>query len=73
MRWRLLIEELGPEFKHIKGRHNVIADDLSRLEIEDSSQESISEKPTAQCMAAIISRKIIINKELSASDGFEMA
>ena len=40
MRWRLLIEEFGPEFRHIKGKHNLIADAISRLEIEDSSQES---------------------------------
>jgi hypothetical protein len=31
MRWRLLIEEFGPEFRHIKGKHNLIADALSRL------------------------------------------
>ena len=38
MRWRLLIEEFGPEFRHIKGKHNLIADALSRLELDDSSQ-----------------------------------
>jgi hypothetical protein len=32
MRWRLLIEEFGPEFRYIKGKHNLIADALSRLE-----------------------------------------
>jgi hypothetical protein len=30
MRWRLLIEELGPEFRHVKGKHNLIADAISR-------------------------------------------
>jgi hypothetical protein len=73
MCWRLLIEEFGPEFRHIKGTHSLIADALSRLELDDSSQESNLEKPTAQCMAAIISRTKIINQELSANDGFEMA
>jgi hypothetical protein len=37
MRWRLLIEEFGPEFKYIQGKHNLIADALSRLEMKDSS------------------------------------
>jgi hypothetical protein len=40
MRWRLLIEECGPEFRHIKGKHNLIDDTLSSLELDDSSQES---------------------------------
>ena len=32
MRWRLIIEEFGPELKYIKGENNVVADTLSRLE-----------------------------------------
>jgi hypothetical protein len=31
MRWRLLIEEYGPELRYIKGTNNVVADALSRL------------------------------------------
>ncbi len=31
MRWRLLIEEFGPELIYIKGEHNIAADALSRL------------------------------------------
>ena len=33
MRWRLLIEEFGPELIYIKGTSNVVADALSRLNI----------------------------------------
>ena len=33
MRWRLILEEFGPELKYIKGNDNVVADALSRLEI----------------------------------------
>jgi hypothetical protein len=72
MHWRLLIEEFEPEFRHIKGKHNLIADDLSRLDLDDSSEESRLKKPTAICMAAIISRTEIINNKLSPTDGFEM-
>ena len=32
MRWRLILEEFGPDLKYIKGENNVVADALSRLE-----------------------------------------
>ena len=32
MRWRLILEEFGPELKYIKGENNVVSDALSRLE-----------------------------------------
>jgi hypothetical protein len=73
MHWRLLIEEFGPGFRNIKGKLNLVADALSRLELDDSSEESKLEKPTAQCMAAMISRTEIMNDEISPTDGFEMA
>jgi hypothetical protein len=73
MRWHLLIEEFGPSFRNIKGKHNLIADATSRLAFDDSSEESKLEKPTALCMAATISRTDIINDELSPTYGFEMA
>jgi len=31
-RWRLLLEEYGPEIVYIKGIHNTVADAISRLE-----------------------------------------
>jgi hypothetical protein len=34
MRWRLIIEEYAPELIHVKGEHNIVADALSRLDIE---------------------------------------
>jgi hypothetical protein len=71
--WRLLIEEFGPEFRHIKGKHNLIDDSLSKLDLDDSSEESNLEKPTVLFMASIVSRTEISNDELSPTDGFEMA
>ena len=35
MRWRLILEEFGPELNYIKGEHNVVADALSRLELTE--------------------------------------
>jgi hypothetical protein len=40
MHWRLPIEKNGPEFRHIKGKRNLKADALSRLDLDDSSEES---------------------------------
>ena len=38
MRWRLILEEFGPELKYIKGENNVVADTLSRLEMSDNQE-----------------------------------
>ena len=34
IRWRLLLEEYGPEYKHVKGQNNVVADALSRMDMD---------------------------------------
>ncbi len=38
MRWRLVLEEFGPDLQYIKGERNVVADALSRLEIDDEQE-----------------------------------
>jgi hypothetical protein len=73
MRWNLRIEECGPKFRHIKGKHHLIDDALSRLEVDDSSEVSNLERPTAPFIAAIISRNEKNHDKLSEIDGFEMA
>jgi len=37
IRWRLLLEEFSPTFKHIKGEDNILADCLSRAPTDSSS------------------------------------
>ena len=39
-RWRLLIEEFGPDIRYIKGAANVVADALSRLDIGKPVEET---------------------------------
>jgi hypothetical protein len=41
-RWRLLLEEYGPEYVHITGKNNIVADALSRLETNED--EKLSER-----------------------------
>jgi transposase InsO family protein len=43
MRWRLYIEEYSPDLQYIKGAHNVVADALSRLDINDQPFEDSKE------------------------------
>ena len=35
MRWRLILEEYGPDLQYIQGKKNVVADALSRLQMEN--------------------------------------
>ena len=39
-RWRLLLEEYGPEIVHIKGIHNTVADAISRLDFGPVQDEN---------------------------------
>ena len=34
IRWRLLLEEYGPEYKHVKGQNNMVTDALSRMDMD---------------------------------------
>ncbi len=43
MRWRLYIEEYSPDLQYIKGKNNVVADALSRLEMTTSKSEDTTE------------------------------
>ena len=36
MRWRLILEEFGPELKYSKGENNAVANTLSRLDMSDN-------------------------------------
>jgi hypothetical protein len=40
IRWRLLLEEYGPEYGHISGKDNVVADALSRMEADFNDKKT---------------------------------
>jgi len=42
MRWRLILEEYGPTFNYIRGDKNVVADALSRLQLQEIDTEQSS-------------------------------
>ena len=41
-RWRLILEEYCPEIIYIKGIHNTVADDISRLEFSPKTNPSLN-------------------------------
>ena len=57
-RWRLLLEEFGPEIVYIKGINNTVADAISRLDytpttkLEDAKEKGISQP--AMCHSAFM-------------------
>ena len=38
MRWRLILEEFGPELKYLKGENNAVANALSSLENSNNQE-----------------------------------
>ena len=44
IRWRLLLEEYGPKYEHISGQHNVVADALSRLTKDETTELTVTEQ-----------------------------
>lgn len=48
-RWRLILEEFGPEHRHIAGKDNVVADALSQLDRQEDLTDA--ETCTQVCRA----------------------
>ena len=53
MRWRLILEEYGPELRYIKGENNIVADALSRLNMmsNEEFEETFDEINLAEILA----------------------
>jgi hypothetical protein len=48
MRWRLIIEEYGPELKYIKGERNIVAGALSHLDMSSNKSHNSEETYMAE-------------------------
>ena len=48
MRWRLILEEFGPELRYVPGDKNIVADALSRLELSETELDTFA---TAEFLA----------------------
>ena len=67
-RWRLLLEEFGPEYHHIPGEKNVVADALSRMDMTDQGESPLSGATIAQCMSTLgrdESTKVMVPSDIS--------
>ena len=53
-RWRLLLEEFGPEIVYIKGIHNTVADAISRLDFIPKKVDGKTGKMPAMCHSAFM-------------------
>ena len=63
MQWRLLIEEFGADLTYIKGKNNIVADALSRLDLLPSSdQESFHHGTLLQLFTGDTIKKMSDNR-----------
>ena len=53
MRWRLFIEEYSPDLRYIKGEKNIVADALSRLDIDTNNTPVEESFYTDEIMATL--------------------
>ncbi len=52
LRWRLILEEYGPDLKYIKGENNIVADALSRLNLNKSAEPATPQPDRTQMAEA---------------------
>ena len=71
VRWRLLLEKLHPQFKHVAGIDNDAADTLSRLDLIVNSSDRINWESKLPKMKYIDNTKNIIFYKYMYSMDFE--
>ena len=50
MRWRLILEEFGPELRYMKGTNNIVADALSRLDMNENLTSTVEDNAESFCL-----------------------
>ena len=70
MRWRLIIEEFSPELIYVKGQNNIIADALSRLNIDETSSENDSKNNTSKPSLNELAKHFGLEDDDLPSDAF---
>ena len=64
VRWRLLLKEFHPTFKHVVGADNDAAHALSRLDIKTNNKDTIDWEPK---QPRLTYKKITLNKSYAES------
>ena len=52
-RWQLLLEEFAPEYRHIAGKDNVVADAMSRMDMDEGTPGDMAAL-SAHCMCTML-------------------
>ena len=60
MRWRLILEEYGPDIMHIKGEDNIVADAISRLPTANNDQREPCTEAQDQLSKTLTEREMLI-------------
>ena len=66
MRWRLILEEFGPNIQHIPGVDNIVADTLSRLPSANTDREDDSTERLCR------TNKLFVTNETATDDSFPL-
>ena len=65
MRWRLILEEFGPDIKHISGEDNVVGDAMSRLPTTNKGQSNNVQQFRTQRAGRLMRKNNLLSKTTS--------
>ena len=69
MRWRLILEEYGPELLYIKGEDNIVADALSRMDLID---DTVHNEPTTGRLSNDVMSELYANDQALLADAYPL-
>jgi hypothetical protein len=74
IRWRLLLEEYGPEYVHVKGKDNIIANALSHMDADFNPDSKATVKDHSECayICAYMMSCLIRDESCETSGGENM-